>query len=1210
MVIFKKLCCVSLAAAVFFAAATGAFAANLGREQTREYNLGAQNISLTADESKTVEVPDVQLPFDAGSVKVTYANCTVGGDVDIYANGSKVSTTKFYGGSGQVEFAVTSDSGIKAGSAISFRTAQVAATITALTFYKENTPGADYYELTLENDITLTGGQYSNIEAFFPFNVGSVEFTYSYTRGIIYNTDTLTVQVNGKDCGTGEIVAGTNKKARVYFTSDVSPTNAIMGIKKSHNETYGGNVTITGIKLYKENKIMPDTLNADIEYTDYEKALQTASVFKADSNIYKSKNAIRYMSYENTDSAAFKNGDNLYVPVDAVAIALGLYKEEKGIVGATISENPDVPLTYTVQDNRLKFKSTVGAGQGKTMTMNLNLDKGIQKGEITFKYKLDHTVTNNRNLTVNGVNIVATGNQNAFGGQSLIEVPGFTFVDAHPKYDGAGYYVSGDVYNIYANIVVSRSNVNSDWDVKVYYPKSSGNVLVAQGTLPAANHSEITRFGLSRYILSDNESITVQSLSASLKDADGKEAELCSTDFSQLTEGGYDSTSAINGARKHLFRGTDNSEITVSGSLQNVAGDFCYPIKTVAEAFGYTAAESGDCLIIDKYKVRANEILGNSAVLNGLITEFGSYEATEVTGNTYYVSANVSASGDGSEASPFKTIQEAANRAKAGDRVVIKGGIYRETVTPANSGTAQNPIIFEAASGEQVTVSAFEEISGFKLYRDGIYVALLPTKLDFGSDFIMYGGDVLVEGRQPNESTSGIIYPSNVTSPLWHTKGSITTPNSNLKAESQTELSNGRDSALRNSTYVGFKGLGWEMAFGKVVSSFRGSATVRDMNQMNYFGASGALDWGYLTNSMMTLDMPGEWYAKNGVIYIMPPSSVSPDRLKVEAKQRYTTFDLTGRSCIQLKNINTIGGSILMGEGSELNIVNGGTHKYTSHFTYPFDGNDVSYGSFQNLVKGKSGNYVGGKNNAIINTCIDTGAGAGIILGGRYGYISGNTILDMSYAGLMEFAGILLASSTEDGIQNSGGHNIHFNTVCKTGRAALGNRTRYINDDTANERIPFIASEISYNDFSYSNLLARDSGIIYLHGCSMGNDLVKSEIHHNVLSNSVFNGQNSDGVTLVGAYADNYTANGIYHDNIVYYEGDFVYDKASYDASLMQGDELYIGVSAHVQGFERWGRTYSTFKAYNNGKVLHCENGFDRTDTGNFPSGKIFKYGA
>ena len=60
--------------------------------------------------------------------------------------------------------------------------------------------------------------------------------------------------------------------------------------------------------------------------------------------------------------------------------------------------------------------------------------------------------------------------------------------------------------------------------------------------------------------------------------------------------------------------------------------------------------------------------------------------------STYYVSTSGSDSADGqSLSSPFKTIQQAANVAEPGDTVLVRGGTYRETVTPAHSGTSSGP---------------------------------------------------------------------------------------------------------------------------------------------------------------------------------------------------------------------------------------------------------------------------------------------------------------------------------------------------------------------------------------------------------------------------------------------------------------------------------------------------------------------------------------
>ena len=55
-----------------------------------------------------------------------------------------------------------------------------------------------------------------------------------------------------------------------------------------------------------------------------------------------------------------------------------------------------------------------------------------------------------------------------------------------------------------------------------------------------------------------------------------------------------------------------------------------------------------------------------------------------------YVSASVKRSGDGSQAAPYQTIQEAARVAVAGDEVIVSPGVYREWVNPQNGGESDD----------------------------------------------------------------------------------------------------------------------------------------------------------------------------------------------------------------------------------------------------------------------------------------------------------------------------------------------------------------------------------------------------------------------------------------------------------------------------------------------------------------------------------------
>ena len=83
-------------------------------------------------------------------------------------------------------------------------------------------------------------------------------------------------------------------------------------------------------------------------------------------------------------------------------------------------------------------------------------------------------------------------------------------------------------------------------------------------------------------------------------------------------------------------------------------------------------------------------------------------ESRELLSATYFVSTFGADTNVGSVASPFKTIQRAANVAQSGNLVDIETGTYHETVTPKNSG-----VTFQAYNGEKVTVSGADALGGW-----------------------------------------------------------------------------------------------------------------------------------------------------------------------------------------------------------------------------------------------------------------------------------------------------------------------------------------------------------------------------------------------------------------------------------------------------------------------------------------------------------------
>lgn len=104
--------------------------------------------------------------------------------------------------------------------------------------------------------------------------------------------------------------------------------------------------------------------------------------------------------------------------------------------------------------------------------------------------------------------------------------------------------------------------------------------------------------------------------------------------------------------------------------------------------------------------IRVTSIL-LSVVLALLATGHGQVLAADF----YVGGAGASDRNPGTATEPFATIQKAANVARPGDVVKIRNGIYRETVTPSNSGTEENPIVFEADAGAEPVISGADLVT-------------------------------------------------------------------------------------------------------------------------------------------------------------------------------------------------------------------------------------------------------------------------------------------------------------------------------------------------------------------------------------------------------------------------------------------------------------------------------------------------------------------
>ena len=97
-----------------------------------------------------------------------------------------------------------------------------------------------------------------------------------------------------------------------------------------------------------------------------------------------------------------------------------------------------------------------------------------------------------------------------------------------------------------------------------------------------------------------------------------------------------------------------------------------------------------------------------------------------------YVSAKAWRDGDGSQARPFKHINDAAKIARPGDEVLVAPGIYREYVDPVNAGTEEAPITYRSTEPLGAVITGAEEIKSWFPYEGSVWMARIPNSL-FGN---------------------------------------------------------------------------------------------------------------------------------------------------------------------------------------------------------------------------------------------------------------------------------------------------------------------------------------------------------------------------------------------------------------------------------------------------------------------------------------------
>ncbi|MBM3500501.1 MAG: hypothetical protein FJX74_17725, partial [Armatimonadetes bacterium] len=478
----------------------------------------------------------------------------------------------------------------------------------------------------------------------------------------------------------------------------------------------------------------------------------------------------------------------------------------------------------------------------------------------------------------------------------------------------------------------------------------------------------------------------------------------------------------------------------------------------------------------------------------------------------YYVSpqGNDANTGRGPEpAEAWRTLQASVGKLQPGDTLLIREGVYRETVVFPRSGTAEQPITLKAHSGEKPIVSGCDLVTGWTRGEGNVWQAAMPWTLGLGRNQVFAGGEALIEARFPNEPAPGLeMYVADL-SPLWPTFGEFSIP-SETKQEQPgrivSKLLEGQpDDHWKGALYYGVHFEGWCGQSGVIESSKSGEITVGDRTRGWWFGSAyGGGDpnteegRGMIVGHLNALDRPGEWHWQDNTLYLIPKTDGEPTA--IEAKARQLAFDLSEREHIRLEGLAVKAASVRM-QDSAWCTFDRCDLSYISHFTKHHGMGQLEDGK-DTIKSGDTGIFVGGHDNAFLNCSVRISAGAGFHLRGYHHTIHNCLIDEVSYTAHYLNA-ITDAVSDFNDYENFlvGGHVVTFNTMRNAGRhffnfygngPNLASRTRGGMD--------YLATLFAHNHLYNGMLQTRDAGFITGYYCSAGTlNGLNSQVAYNVL---------------------------------------------------------------------------------------------------------------
>ena len=470
--------------------------------------------------------------------------------------------------------------------------------------------------------------------------------------------------------------------------------------------------------------------------------------------------------------------------------------------------------------------------------------------------------------------------------------------------------------------------------------------------------------------------------------------------------------------------------------------------------------------------------------------------STTAQAKDFHVSLKGSDTNEGTEASPFRTVQHAADVMNAGDTCYVHAGTYRETVVLKTSGEAGKPIRFIANFGEEIIFRGTDPIENqWKVYKGNIY----QTQVDKEFIQLFVDDQMMVEARWPNMRFPDELWDRSKWSPTG--KGSF-----HGKIVDPQLAQTGIDwTGARAVLNVGHQFYTWTRVVNKHAAGSDTFEYTADLLPESRYAHKTEAWWEedhyYLTGKLEALDYPGEWFldSSSQTLYLWPLDNKNPASCRIEAKTRNYAFEAKDINSIELIGFRFFGTTFTF-ENCNHCVIDNCRLSYPTYARHIHDRTNEESWATATLMQGS--------HNAIRRCRLAYSATGGFIMDGIDNIAEENLIHDISWYGSLRY--VPLSMRAESAAKANGNSIVRHNTVCNFGNAGISYRHQ-----------PYI---IEYNHVYNGGLVGEDVALIYTgqptcagsvvrynwaHGCRTGkgrglgirgdDQTRRLTVHHNVV---------------------------------------------------------------------------------------------------------------